>query len=277
MKVMHSEWSGRIRHWIRTLKDDFYEPLGEFRWEGHRTMEHISPEQALGLTFEQVQPGFTWGNTYEYCWFRSRIELPGRAEGKRIVMNLKPGGESTLFVNGRSFGTYRADWVSEPHHYMEDNTLTRSGKAGESYEVLMETYAGHYYPECPDGGCATGPVLPGSFTDPLTEGARRTLGVCTYGIWDEDAYQLYMDVDTLGKLLETLDETSLRAAKIAKALEQFTLRFAQLEGIFVEKVYTGKTLYGVCDLAKQGYFPAGACYLHSGGLGALFSQYPEER
>ena len=73
MKVMHSEWSGRIRHWIRTLKDDFYEPLGEFRWEGHRTMEHISPEQALGLAFEQVQPGFTWGNTYEYCWFRSRI------------------------------------------------------------------------------------------------------------------------------------------------------------------------------------------------------------
>ena len=36
MKVMHSEWSGRIKHWIRTLKDDFYEPLGEFRWEAAR-------------------------------------------------------------------------------------------------------------------------------------------------------------------------------------------------------------------------------------------------
>lgn len=36
MKVMHSEWSGRIKHWIRTLKDDFYEPLGEFRWEAGR-------------------------------------------------------------------------------------------------------------------------------------------------------------------------------------------------------------------------------------------------
>lgn len=32
-----------------------------------------------------------------------------------------------------------------------------------------------------------------------------------------------MDVDTLGRLLEVLDKTSLRAAKIAKALEQFTL------------------------------------------------------
>lgn len=223
MNVMHSEWSGRIKHWIRTLKDDFYEPLGEFRWEAGRTMEHLSPKEAAGMAFTPVQSGFTWGDTYEYCWFRSHIELPREAEGKRIVMNLKPGGESTLFVNGQAFGTYRADWVSEPHHYMEDNVLAREGKTGSCYEVLMETYAGHYYPECPDGGCATGPVLPGSFMDPLPEGARRTLGCCTYGIWNEDAYQLYMDVDTLNKLLETLDNTSLRAAKIAQALEEFTL------------------------------------------------------
>ena len=29
----------------------------------------------------------------------------------------------------------------------------------------------------------------------------------------------------------------------------------------------------MCDLAKKGYFHDGACYLHSGGIGALFSQY----
>ena len=55
------------------------------------------------------------------------------------------------------------------------------------------------------------------------EGSRRVLGTCTYGIWNEDAYQLYMDVSTLWKLLSTLDETSLRAARIARALEEFTL------------------------------------------------------
>ena len=32
-----------------------------------------------------------------------------------------------------------------------------------------------------------------------------------------------MDVATLSALLTTLDETSLRAAKIAKALQEFTL------------------------------------------------------
>ena len=223
MGVMHSEWSARVRHWIRTLKDDFYEPLGEIKWGAFRTMEHISPEEAEKGNFQPVEPGFTWGNTWEYAWFKTTFTLPEEAKGKRIVMNLNPDGESTLFVNGKAFGTYRASWVTEPHHFMEDNTLTKCAEGGETFEVLMETYAGHYYPESPDGGCATGPVLPGSYQDPLKEGERRKLGVCTYGIWNEDAYQLYMDVSTLDKLLGTLDENSLRAAKIAKALEEFTL------------------------------------------------------
>lgn len=220
---MHSEWSGRIRHWIRTLKDDFYEPLGEIVWEAYQTMERLTPEEVKQRPFTPVKPGFTWGHTWEYCWFKGSITIPSGAKGERIVMNLKPDGEATLFVNGQAFGTYRASWVTEPHHFMEDNVLTRCAEGGEQFEILMEVYAGHFYPESPQGGCATGPVLPGAYTDPLEEGWRRTLGTCTYGIWNEDAYQLYMDVDTLDKLLPTLEETSLRAAKVAKALEQFTL------------------------------------------------------
>nr|MCR5755994.1 alpha-mannosidase [Acetatifactor sp.] len=223
MKIVKSEWHGRIEHWMRTLKDDFYKPLGEIEWEAFKTMEHISPEEALKGSFAKVQEGFTWGELWEYCWFKGKVQLPVQAKGERIVMNLNPGGESTLFVNGKSFGTYRASWVSERHHFVEDNTLTVCAEGGEEYDILMETYAGHFYPESPNGGCATGPVLPGSYEDPAVEGSRRVLGKCTFGIWNEDAYQLFVDVDTLVKLLFTLDESSLRVAKIAKALENFTL------------------------------------------------------
>lgn len=223
MNVMHSEWRDRIAHWIRTLKDDFYEPLVEIKWEAARTMEELSFDDLGSLSFEPVEPGYTWGKVWEYCWFRGSVILPKEAEGKVIVMKLVPGGESTLFVNGKSFGTHRAEWVWVPHHYIEDNALTTCGQEGDKFDILMETYAGHYYPEAPSGGCATGPVLPGSYQDPLIDGARRQLGVCTYGIWDEDAYQLYMDVDTLYQLLGTLDQSSLRASKIAAALEEFSL------------------------------------------------------
>ena len=223
MKLMHSEWQDRVKHWIRTLKDDFYEPLGEISLEAFTTMEYLTLEEAAKGDFAPVSPGFTWGKEWEYGWFRGSFTLPEGAKGERIVMDLKPDGESALFVNGKAFGTYRASWVYEPHHFMEDNVLCSCAEGGEHFELFMETYAGHFLPDAPTGGCCTGPVLPGAYTDQAREGARAVLGKCTYGIWNEDAYQLYMDVMTLKYLLETLDETSLRVAKIAKALERFTL------------------------------------------------------
>ena len=223
MNLMHSEWKDRVKHWMRTLRDDLYDPLGEISWEAYPTMEYLTPEEAQKGPFEPVSPGYTWGHVWEYCWFRGSITLPEQAKGQRIVMDLKPQGESTLFVNGKSFGTYRASWVNEPHHFIEDNVLSTCAEGGERFDLLMETYAGHFIPEAPTGGCATGPVLPGAYEDTAVEGKRRTLEKCTYGIWNEDAYQLYMDVATLSMLLITLDEKSLRAAKIAKALQQFTL------------------------------------------------------
>ena len=125
-KLMKSEWRDRISHWVRTLKDDFYQPLGEIQWEAFRTNEQLSLGEAKKEQFISVKPGFTWGNTYEYCWMKGHIQLSEEANGKRIVMNLKPDGEATLFVNDKAFGTYRASWVNEPHHYIVDNVLSPS-------------------------------------------------------------------------------------------------------------------------------------------------------
>ena len=224
MDIMHSEWKVRIENWMAVLKQELYQPIGEISWSARKTKEYLTPEQAMEGDFEPVAPGYTWGDIWEYCWFRGSVTVPEGVDGKRIVMNLAPGGESTLFVNGQAFGTYRADWILEDHHFMVDNYLTREAKAGEKYDILMETYAGHYYATA-GYGCYTGPVLPDKdqFADPLKDGARRTLGKCTYGIWNEEAYQLYMDVDTIYRLLGVLDDTSLRASKICDALEQFTL------------------------------------------------------
>lgn len=221
MEILNSEWKGRLEHWIRTLKADLYEPLGEIFWEAYRTMEQLRLNELSQKEFMPVRPGFSWGDTWEYCWFRGRITLPERAEGKRIVLKLEPGGESALFVNGREFGAYRADWIAEPHHYMVDNTIVRNGKAGDTYTIHMEVYAGHDFPNY--DYCATGPVLPGCYEDLNTRGNRRCLGECSFGIWQEEAYQLYLDVTTLYQLLLVLDEDSLRAARVAEALKQFTL------------------------------------------------------
>lgn len=223
MGIMHSEYRDRITHWIRTLKEDFYTPIAPLEWGVFQTHRQLNLKEAERESFSAAAPGYTWGHTYEYGWFRTQIQVPEWAKGMRIVVDLRPDGESTVFVNGKPFGTYRADWVKQKHHYIEDNTLVQRAQGGECFEIYIETYAGHYYAEDQEGkNCATGPILPGFYKDPLSEGARRTLGESSYGIWDEDAYQLYMDVAVLDSLLRTLDPDSLRASRIADGLERFT-------------------------------------------------------
>lgn len=222
MGIIQVEWRDRLAHWKRTLKADFYESLGHIQWKGACTDQQLTQKEAEALPLAPMPEGTEWGTSWNYCWLMGDVVIPKEAEGKRVVMWLNPGGEATLFVNGASFGTRRAPWVKEPYHFVEDNTLTYEARAGERFQIAAEVCAGGYFPVVPGYGEATGPVLPGSFQDPKEEGRRTVIGSCTYGIWNEDAYQLFMDVEILSNLLGVLDEDSLRASKIADALEEFT-------------------------------------------------------
>ncbi|WP_460985261.1 1-aminocyclopropane-1-carboxylate deaminase/D-cysteine desulfhydrase [Spirosoma fluminis] len=57
-------------------------------------------------------------------------------------------------------------------------------------------------------------------------------------------------------------------AKTTPDLLAFIRLFEQKSGIRIEQVYTGKMLYGIYDLARQGFFPDGASVVavHTGGL-----------
>lgn len=223
MKYMHSEWRDRLAHWTVTLKQDIYQPYADFSFEGFLTMDHLTLDEAKKGSFVPMPNGTEWGKTYEYCWLRQTIQIPPELEGKRVVMNLPMGGESTVFVNGQAFGTYRSNWVQPPLHYIEDNYLTLSAKAGDVYEIYLEAYAGHYIAQSELEGCSTGPVMPGAYQDDKVEGKRMTIGPASWGVWNEDAYQLLMDVDTLTQLAKQVNPESLRADKLQKALEDFTL------------------------------------------------------
>ena len=101
VKYMHSEWRDRLNHWLRTQRDDFYLRLGNIEVSAYRTMDQLSLEEALAERYEPIAPGTPWGRAWEYCWMRGRVVLPGAAAGKRIVMNLNTGGETTVFVDGQ--------------------------------------------------------------------------------------------------------------------------------------------------------------------------------
>lgn len=220
---MRPEWEGRLKHWIATLEKEFYEPLNRLSVKGASTSDMLSLQEAALLDYRPMEAGTPWGRTWEYCWFKSDITLPECANGQRIVFDIRTGGEATVFVNGEAFGTRRAEWVSVPHHYLCDQILTCAGQPGEHFSLCWEGYGGHDFPESPVASCSTGPVRAGDYLPRPLDETRQVVAPSTFGLWHEEAYQLWLDVCTLRDILSKIADTSLRAAHIEEALEQFTL------------------------------------------------------
>ena len=209
MNQRAAEWSKRIEIWVDELSHHLYEELGTAEFEGFVTKDHLSYEEAWQQSYVPMPSGTKWGEKWEYGWFRTRIVIPEAARGKKIYFYPKTGGESLAWVNGRI-----ACAVDQEHHEIK---LCDSAVPGECYTVVLESYAGHG-PRLEHGG----PVPPERVAVPEPPKHQALVEISSYGIWNEDAFQLAMDVFTLYKLWQVLDPKSLRYAKIKEGLIEFT-------------------------------------------------------
>lgn len=212
---LNPEWLRRVNNWRRELTNHFYRHLGSVDWSGLTTSEHLSIAEAERGEFHPMPAGTPWGRKWEYGWFKGELTLPSEAAGKRIAVavNLSdaPSTPVTLvWVNGRLMGCRDRE-----HSHI---TLAMRGQPGKRYGLLAEAYGGHG--ETPSG---TGPVAFGQPGVPEPPEPIATVGENTFGIWDEEVYQLWLDVETLFETRENLDPDSLRVADIDQALRDFTL------------------------------------------------------
>ena len=205
------EWKHRVERWEKALWDACYRPLRNVELSGFATTDQLTPEQAFLRTFQPMPPGTTWGAKWEYGWFKACIVIPEQAYGKRVVIRLDPGGiESLVWINGRAAGSL--GWGHK------EITLTTHAKAGEQYDILMESYAGHGHITVGDG-----PYPHGVESVPEPGPAQVTVQESTFGIWREEIYQAALDFTTLFGLSQRLDPLSLRVSEIDEALMETSL------------------------------------------------------
>jgi alpha-mannosidase len=204
------EWARRIDNWRRELARQCYRALGTVELEGYTTFDQLTVTEAQGGPFAPMPPGTRWGAKWEYAWFRTEVVVPPEAAGERFVVALEPGGESAVYVNGVAAGAH------DRHH--REITLATEAVPGTRYQIMIEAYAGHG-PRV----AGVGPVPPGRETVPEPPPTQACVGTSTYGIWEEDVYQLRMDVETLYGLRNAIDPDALRVAEIDAGLRDFTL------------------------------------------------------
>ncbi|MGN1368891.1 MAG: alpha-mannosidase [Aristaeellaceae bacterium] len=199
----------RIQAWRQEMKNHLFTPIGTVAFSGLTTYDRLTPEQAVTLPMHPFPAGTKWGACWEYAWFAADIVLPAECEGRRVVLLPGMGGEQLIYVDGQAAGSNDKG--------RDHVTLRRSGRAGEKLSVLIESYAGHgarleSMSPCPPER----PAIP-----PVPE-AQCMVKNSILALWNEEAYQLCLDVEILCDLLGQLDEKSLRYQRVAKALMDFT-------------------------------------------------------
>ncbi len=218
--MFNPEWKRRVERWRDTMPKLFYTPIASIDFEGFVTKRQLSVEEALKGKFGKMPVGTKWGGKWDYGWFLAEVTVPKAYAGKRIAMKIKSGGESAVFVNGLGAGGNSvAGWNNANDIGGREITLTRKAKGGESFQVLVEGYAGHGIRECGGGPCPHGHEMV-----PEPGPTQVVVEESSFGVWNEEVYQLWLDAETLFQLSESIgDKESLRAAEIEEALKQMTL------------------------------------------------------
>jgi len=206
-----TEWRHRIMAWRHELSKHFYQPTGELELEAAFTFEQCSLEDALReLSFMPITPGTPWGAKWEYGWFKCAFIMPNHLAGQMVALMMDVGAESAVYVNG--------DYAGAVDEYHKVILLTDSARSGEEFSIVLEAYAGHGPREW-----RSGPTPPDRETVPEPPEKQCTVNPCHFGVWQEAAFQLAMDVETLWEIRENIDPDSLRVMEIDEGLKDFTL------------------------------------------------------
>ncbi len=210
------EWKHRIERWRDCLRTMFYHQPICTELEGFTTFEQLTAIEAVNCPFVPMPKETKWGAKWEYAWFKTTVIIPEEFKGQVIAFKLGSGSdESAIYVNGEHFGAQ--DWGRR------EIILTFDATPGERYEILAESYAGHG-----KRNSGNGPVPDGVDAVPEPAALQQTVVETTFGIWCEEAYQAWIELNMLIQLSDIVSQDSLRYSEIVLALRDFTI-IADLE------------------------------------------------
>ena len=203
------QWNDRLKIWAEQFPKHYYRPTAPIGLSYFTTFDHIPFETAAQGQYAPAPVGLKWGKKWEYGWFRGQVTVPEELAGKRVVFTLNAAEEMLVWVNGREAGA-----IDKKHRFI---TLSRCARAGDTYEIVAECYAGHGIRN--EGA---GPVAYGEESVPEPPERQVTVKESHFGIWNEALFQVAMDYLTLYSLVQKLPEKSLRTMKIIEGLKKFT-------------------------------------------------------
>ena len=202
--ALNEEYIRKIEFLQGSLIKRMYEKLQSVQFRAFFTYDRLTLDEAKTQMAELMQSGTKWGKKWQYGWFFAEVDVP---KNNKKVLFMADLGECLVFANDKVMGALDK----------EHTAIDLSEFSGQTAKIAMEVYAGHNGEELPP---CTRAVLPNDVLDFPDDVCQKAVKDGSIGIFNEDVFMLWMDINTLYDLRNNLDKNSLRLAKIDKALEK---------------------------------------------------------
>lgn len=241
-------------------------PLDVTWWNTGKPVEGTSFADRLGGEYKPIKEGDTWGQRWDLAWFHITGTVPPQFDGKEIQ----------LWINITTEGcVYHPDGTAEQHigykSIWDDRAirqyvpLTKSAKAGTPIEFWLEGSVAGYFGVTPLDDVKCKDI---DRNDPTRFGERDgRIEKIRLAAFNDDAWQLSIDMKLLLNLYEGLHEDSVRRAKIFKALQDCCNLLGSNPTAFVEARQSLKAIMSLKTSASEmDVYAVGHAHIDTGWL-----------
>ena len=201
---------GLIHVFINELPGCFYSEYAPLKCEFAVTQEECPFERRLELEYKTLNPGEKWGENWESAWFHITGEIPAHWEKTKVKLLFNSGGESMIFdAAGTPVARLTGGSVYNESFKQNDWLLPASFTGDGKVDLFVEGAANTLFGMVFDSDKKLLKEHPqGRFTGTLAE--------CRLGLFDEEAWQFYIDLNVVFELIKGLPEKDFRRKRHVK-------------------------------------------------------------
>ena len=208
-----------IRVFTEELAGKFHTEYGNLQCQAAVTKEIVPFEKRLSLSYHPVSVGEKWGENWESAWFHVTGDIPEHWDKTKVRLLFNPGGEGLIFDAGGlpvtrvTGGTvFKASFSQNA--WLLPESFIADGKLDLFIEGAANTLSGLVF----DSNIEIRKKHPqGRFTGVLNE--------CRLGLFDEEIWQLHIDLQVILELIQGLPEKDFRCKRhvrtVLKAINAF--------------------------------------------------------
>ena len=244
LEIQQKVYRAKIKQFLDRLERQILSRFEKLEAEYSRSKDPVSFDDRLKLTYQAIEEGQEWGQTWDSAWFHLQGRIPPAWAGREVVAHLDFNGEALIFsssgeplqglTNGSIFGNITR------HTFL----ITQKSLANEPVDLWVETAANAIMGiNCPRDPGRGNSIVENIGNEIALRGASAIPGeqIGRHGsyrgvanrmriaLYPKDLYNLWLDMELLNGLLDTVPASGSRYSRILEGLVEVTNRFQDNE------------------------------------------------